>query len=38
MGQNYLAGTIGNAANLLLSAAAFNLRKLLNELAFFSLF
>jgi transposase, IS5 family len=34
MGRNYLAGTIGDVANLLLSAAAFNLRKLLNELAF----
>lgn len=32
--RNYLKGTVGDAINLTLSAAAFNFRKLLNKIAF----
>jgi len=34
MGRNYLKGTIGDSINLLLSAAAFNFKKLMTKLAF----
>jgi transposase, IS5 family len=34
MGRNYLKGTIGDSINLMLSAAAYNFKKLMNNLAF----
>jgi IS5 family transposase len=34
MGRNYLKGTIGDSINLMLSAAAYNFKKLLNKLTF----
>jgi IS5 family transposase len=38
LGRNYLKGTIGDSINLMLSAAAFNFKKLMKKLAFFFLF
>jgi IS5 family transposase len=34
MGRNYLSGTIGDSINAMLAASAYNLKKLMDELAF----